>query len=678
MPEEREGIAPRPGGPSASSVPPPPAAPSPPRVEWTGGVTPRSILIAFVLLLGLIVVGFYSSIVYKPEADYLASVPPNAQLDVLVLLAAVMMVPAFRRIGLTRREVLTIYSILLVAAPVMGRGMLYWMIPKSIVYYYLARANPAWEMTFLPLIPQWFAPSDPAAVEGFFVGKASVPWSLWLTPMAAWLSFAVALYVSASGLIAILQKQWIRNERLSYPLAQIPLEVINEASPWETAGLAAGRMLWVGVGISFGLNFLSQLSMRLPSLPQIPLGPVQIIPWQKVGPLAGLGAYELVLWPWLIALAYLIPKELSFSCWFFWLIRLALTVGAISAGATPQLPEEWWDPSFPAPYYQGAGAVFALGVWMLWTARKHLARVMRIAFGRGAPGADDEEPVPYRMALIGITVSIAWMVWFFHLAGCRWGFGVLFVVFLLGYYVMWARLRAETGLGFLAFPLEIGSLMQGPLGTAVLQPRELVAVSSARWAGSSGEGMSFDTSTANLSDAFKIADAAGVSKRRLMWTSFAALIVALLFGTYVTLRGTYHFGYFGTAVGAAPFYPSLQTRSDPTLVFTNLQTPTPMNPDGIIAMGAGAVMAVILGAMRLRFYWWPFHPIGYLAANCWGWNWYLTPFVLGWLGKVLVVRYGGLRLYRQTVPLAVGLIVGDMLNRGLWVMVALVTRGTVR
>jgi hypothetical protein len=103
-----------------------------------------------------------------------------------------------------------------------------------------------------------------------------------------------------------------------------------------------------------------------------------------------------------------------------------------------------------------------------------------------------------------------------------------------------------------------------------------------------------------------------------------------------------------------------------------------MNPDGIIAMGAGAVMAVVLGAMRLRFYWWPFHPIGYLAANCWGWNWYLTPFVLGWLGKVLVVRYGGLRLYRQTVPLAVGLIVGDMLNRGLWVMVALVTRGTVR
>jgi hypothetical protein len=189
--------------------------------------------------------------------------------------------------------------------------------------------------------------------------------------------------------------------------------------------------------------------------------------------------------------------------------------------------------------------------------------------------------------------------------------------------------------------------------------------------------MSFDTSTANLSDSFKIADAAGINKRYLMWVSFAALSVALLFGTYVTLAGTYHFGYFGTAVGAAPFYPSLQTRTDAAAVFANLQTPTPMEPNGLIMMAAGAVVAVVLGAMRLRFYWWPFHPIGYLAANCWGWSWYFTPFVLGWLGKVLVVRYGGLRLYRQTVPLAAGLIVGDIMNRLVWIVVTMVTQGRV-
>ncbi|NIR00522.1 MAG: hypothetical protein GTN78_10020, partial [Gemmatimonadales bacterium] len=53
------------------------------------------------------------------------------------------------------------------------------------------------------------------------------------------------------------------------------------------------------------------------------------------------------------------------------------------------------------------------------------------------------------------------------------------------------------------------------------------------------------------------------------------------------------------------------------------------------------------------------------------------PFFLGWAFKSLVIRYGGLRLYRLTVPLAIGLIVGDLVNQGVWALVAVVTRGNV-
>jgi len=81
--------------------------------------------------------------------------------------------------------------------------------------------------------------------------------------------------------------------------------------------------------------------------------------------------------------------------------------------------------------------------------------------------------------------------------------------------------------------------------------------------------------------------------------------------------------------------------------------------------------------MRLRFWWWPFHPIGYIAANCWGMHWNYMPFFLGWLFKSLVIRYGGLRLYRTTVPLAIGLIVGDLVNQGIWSIVAIATQGRV-
>jgi hypothetical protein len=51
------------------------------------------------------------------------------------------------------------------------------------------------------------------------------------------------------------------------------------------------------------------------------------------------------------------------------------------------------------------------------------------------------------------------------------------------------------------------------------------------------------------------------------------------------------------------------------------------------------------------------------------------PFVVAWLAKALVLRYGGLRLYRETLPVAIGLIVGDVLNRSLWNIISLVTHG---
>ena len=102
--------------------------------------------------------------------------------------------------------------------------------------------------------------------------------------------------------------------------------------------------------------------------------------------------------------------------------------------------------------------------------------------------------------------------------------------------------------------------------------------------------------------------------------------------------------------------------------------PTPFEPAGLIAVSAGAAVAVILGMLRLRLWWWPLHPFGYLAANCWGMHWYWQAFFVGWLLKTLVVRYGGLQLYRRMVPLAIGLLVGDQVAAGLRVLLTIISK----
>jgi len=647
--------------------------------ERHGGVTPRAVLLAFALLIVIAICAFYVEIAWRRVYEFGSGVPAMAPIVALFLLTALTGIPAFRRAGFTRRELLSVFCITLVGAPLVSHGVLFWMIPKTIAYYYQARVNIVWETAFLQHVPTWFSPTSPAAVEGFFEGKSTVPWHEWWLPLGAWLSFMFALFACTFCLLVILQRQWITHERLSFPIAQIPLEMVSRAANngERAARLPMAWVFWIGLGLSFLLNFLSTLNNKIPSLPAIPLGPTAIVQWQKVGPLAGLGEIDLVLWPWMIAVAYLIPKELSFSAWFFWLVRLALTVAAIAAGATPRRPEEWYETAFPAPYMQGGGAAFALAVWVLWIARQHIARAFRIAFGRERSRADAQEPLSYRLALIGFVITFAWMVAFFMLAGCRLVFGLVIISLIVGYYLMWARLRAETGLGFLPWPLEIQDAIVVPFGAGVFRPRELITLISTRWAFFPGFGESFEVVTGNSLETFKIADSAQISARRLAYATIAGFLIAMLFGAYLVLTRTYRLGYFGLGVGSAYSWTSWQTRNDGNRIFEYLTNPGQTDYNGLAAMAGGAVFAILLGIMRLRFWWWPFHPVGYIAANCWGMQWNYMPFFLGWAFKSVVIRYGGLRLYRATVPLAIGLIVGDLLNSGVWSVVALATRGRV-
>jgi len=244
-------------------------------------------------------------------------------------------------------------------------------------------------------------------------------------------------------LLALVQKQWITHERLTFPLAQIPLEAI-EGQSGKPAHLQRNRVFWIGLAIAFSAGLLGSLSLRLPTLPS--LSPrITLMSAHIVGPLSALGQVDLLLQPWLLAIAYIVPTEISFSVWFFWLVRIGLTVLAIVIGAEPGSAQGWWRFSFPAPYNQATGAVLALAFWALWSARRHLLRASRIAFtwrGRG----DADEPLPYRWAMLGLVVSFGWLVVFFLLAGCRTWFAVGFPAVIIGAYLSYARLQAEAAL----------------------------------------------------------------------------------------------------------------------------------------------------------------------------------------------------------------------------------------
>jgi hypothetical protein len=651
--------------------------------EPAGGVTRRAVAIAFVLLLLVALVNFFVELRWGLGSGgswaFSSGVPATVPVVVLFALAGAMGVPVVRRVGLTRRELLVIYSVVLVGAPALTHGVLAWMLVKNIAYYYTARAQPHWETMFLQHVPTWWVPSTVTAVEGFFEGRVPVPWAQWWLPLTAWAGFSIALFLCTVCLMALIQRQWITHERLTFPIAQIPLELVRSAGkgPERAAGrLPLAWAFWIGVVIALAVNFLSTLSEKIPAVPSFPLSMYDAIPWQRTGPLAGIGAITFLFWPWLIALAYLIPKELSFSVWFFTVIRHLLTVAAITAGATPMRPEDWWTTSFPAPYYQGGGAVVALAIWVLWIGRKHLSRAARIAFSAKARRQDADEPMSYRLAFLGFVVTFAFMVYFFWLSDCRLVFGFLLVALTIGYFAAWARLRAETGLGFLCFPIQIQDVAQVPFGSHVFRVSELVTLVTMRWAYTPGFSTSFEVFSGSALESFKIADAARIRARRLTVAITAGFALSLLFGMYLGLAGIYRYGWFGLSCSRGGWL-GPQSIGDGGRIVSFLSNPAKTDLNGVIALLSGGGVVVALGLMRLRFWWWPFHPVGYIASNTWGSHWWYLPFFTGWVGKVLVIRYGGLRLYRKSIPFAIGLIVGDLLNGGIWAVVRLITRGHI-
>lgn len=634
------------------------------------GVTKRAILLALFLIVLLAPAGFYLELVTKLAYNFNTMVPPITPLGLLFVVAALNSLRRKRKRPLTRRELLVVYILLTIGAPLVAHGTLLWFLSSSFGWQYYARTSPQWETAFFQFVPGWFYPPDWVAAEGFFQGRASVPWAQWWPPLAAWGSFFIALFTANLFALLLFRPQWITHERLSFPIAQVPLETVHDG-PGGRGRLPVAKMFWAGFGIATFLNLQYQMPTIIPSLPSISLGEYMLIAWQKVGPLAGLGDIWMVLYPWCIALAYLIPKELSFSVWFFYLVRVALCVLAIAAGATPRKPEEWYGTVFPAPYFQGGGAVLAIGLLALWTGRRHLTRAVKSVFVRDFR-ADPQEPLAYRWVLLGLLLSCGYLVLFCTSAGCRSFVALALVGLTVSYHVVWARLRAENGMSFIGFPFTVDDMLTQPAGSASFLPAEIVTITATRWAYFPGWGESCEVITGASLDALKIADSARIRLRPLMLAMIGGFLFALVVGTYVVLTGTYHYGFYNLQPSGG--WLAGMVRGGGTNIFDSLTNPSRLSLPAVVALASGMVVTLLLGQLRLRFWWWPLHPVGYLAANVWGSQWWYMPLFVGWLLKTLVVRYGGLRLYQKTVPIAIGIIVGDRVSEILWSLGLWLTR----
>jgi len=590
------------------------------------------------------------------------SVPVGA-FNILFLLVIVNIVLTrfLKPLAFTRVELLVIYVMMTVSTVISSSGGLHFIVPTITAAFYYANDSNAWATLFHPYIKDWIAQKDKAALYGFYVGNATVPWAAWRHQIVAWTVFMVLVALATLCIVAILRRQWVDRERLTFPTVMVPVEMIREQ-----AGFFNNRLLWIGFAIPFCIDVMNTVHLNVPAVPYLPtrtadqpdIGTMLTSP-----PWNAIGSTPISFYPFVIGIAYLLSVDIAFSCWFFWLItKLEAVFGSatgISAGATAGGQSSW-----PFIGHQGAGAFLALTVFGLWLSRHYLAEVWAMAWrrrrGASTPADDADEPMSYRWAFIGLILCLSGLIVWCVAAGMRPGVAAFALILSFMYMIAAARIRAETGNAWLFGPdVDAYRLMTTTFGTTVYTPADLTVLAYLRSAIAS-----FDLrclSMPNQSDAYKMADMIGAPKRRLTRALILAIVCGVVISFAIALMIWYRYGAgaktdsWRTYMGRQPF----------DQLHDALSTPVKMDLPGTLAAGAGFAITTALLLLRAQFTWWVFHPVGYAIANTPTMNQVWLPFFIAWITKVVVLRYGGIRLYRQSLPFFYGVIVGDFLAGGI-------------
>ena len=89
-----------------------------------------------------------------------------------------------------------------------------------------------------------------------------------------------------------------------------------------------------------------------------------------------------------------------------------------------------------------------------------------------------------------------------------------------------------------------------------------------------------------------------------------------------------------------------------------------------LAAGIGFALVLVCYWLRLRFRRWPLHPMVFLV---WGSFWtteFAPSFLLAWMIKAQVMRYGGMAFYRRARGFFIGLMAGEFTAGILWGLIA--------
>jgi len=594
--------------------------------------------------------------------------PPAALFVVLVLVLALN--PLLRRLAprlaLSGRQLALIFAVLLVACVIPGAGFIGFMPDSLTASCVEVTEDPALARGYEAVAPPPSLFPDRLARENVSASTPyrdklpegeSIPWGSWLAPLLAWNGFLIPWMVMMIAMAVIVLPQWRDNERLAFPLLTIEQALIEPPQDGRALPpIFRKSAFWWAVIIVFGLRFLTGLNTYFPAqIPAIDLS-LDMYKCFKDG--------QFVYLPWwlqmsrvnfiFIGIAFFMPGRIGFSIWFFQIL-VGVYVVLKNLYAPPFYYPMLWD--------HANGAFIAVPLFVLWLGRRHWAQVIRSMVTRAKSAEARRDRIAGYAFLLGCGGMGAWLLWVGVLP--LWALGL--VVLAVLYALAITRVVAETGI-----PLSSPEMVH------TMNPVRMLPIAWRNAASMyfSGVIAVFNAFANRVCGMTMVLHGLAMDKRssprhqvRLGALFIVILVLGVIVAGAVHLWAKYTPGtelYVAEPSAPAEAGSPFAAGPEKMLGFWQKETGDGAQYSRLGHIGFGAALSVVLLCLCLLSPRWPLHPVALLLGGMG--PTYLLWFnvFIGWLAKMLILRYGGSQLYSRARPFFIGLLMGEVFAIVFW------------
>jgi hypothetical protein len=552
-------------------------------------------------------------------------------------------------------ELVLLYIAMVTGAVFAGHDMLQNLFGAIGHAQWRSQVETGWRERFFEYIPKPLFVWDMDALRPYYYG-GSLPYRwewlrVWVLPLTLWAGFILTLVGMFLCLNYLVLDRWTREERLAFPLVQLPLAMVEPSGAfWHSKAMWAGFTTALAVS---GLNGVHVLVPSLPNLPWIKQYEISFLfpdrPWSAMNPI------RIATYPFAIGLVYLMPPDLGFSAWFFFVMRKLFQVFGATMG---------WDSAenrgFPFLNEQAAGAWLALGLILLARARHAFSDAWRIAWSR------EEHPnkALFRACWLGLAGGIGVLTLYnafvLHLSG--WVAALFFgIYFLLALTI--TRVRAELGAPHEIYFVNPQRILFDVFTLRGLGTENLTVLQSLYWF---NRGYRCHPMPNQL-ESLRMAQEHHLSPVKMGIFLLGCSVVAFGVVCWANLHVTYLYGAEGECLG----FKNWVGQESFGRLDSWLQNEPFRHPNRWYYLAGGALVVAGLSAIRSVVPGFPLHPTGYALGVSFAVDYFWFAFMLGWVLKMALIRFGGWYAHRLGYPFALGLILGDFTMGSLWSLITL-------